>query len=234
MFLSCSAYRLGAQEVKFVDLSDLRQTPPLRVPTTKEPNCTPEPCVATKDTSVGGCTTDVKPLRVVLDWVAPHDITLDPFKAEFRILNAGNYPVDVPLSPRLGDLQPSGNPQRFGYISLSLGVVLFGIEPVEATGVGWIDLYGSAEHQGTLLRLKPGQWMRVRTSMKLHTWPSQEMDVVFRGNFRVRRNMFKPDEHGAIVDSLDLCPNRAPLAGAVEVRFVPIHLGTDSPQRSEP
>jgi hypothetical protein len=222
LFFFCSEHWVRAQEVKFVDFSDVQQRTTLRVPQTKEPNCTPEPCVITKETSVGDCATDVKPLRVVLDSVAPHDITLDPFKAEFRILNTGNDPVEVPISPQLSDLQPPGNLQPFGYISIALRIVLSGVGPKQAAGVGWIELFGSAEHPDTILRLEPGQWMRVTTSVKLHTWPSQAMDAVLRGDFRVRRNVFKPEEHGGFVDSLDLCPNRATLPSAVEVHFFPI------------
>jgi hypothetical protein len=229
LFFLCSEHYVTAQEVKFVDLSDVQQLTTLRVPQTKEPNCTPEPCVVTKETSVGDCTTDVKPLRIALDWVAPHDITLDPFKAEFRILNKGNDPVEVPISPQLSELQPRGNLQPFGYISLTLRINLFGVGPIQAAGVGWIELFGSAEHPDTILRLEPGQWMRVKTGVRLHTWPSQPVDAVLRGDFRVRRNVFKPDEHGGFIDSLDLCPNRATLPNAVEVHFLPIHLGVPSP-----
>jgi hypothetical protein len=234
LFFFCSEHWVRAQEVKFVDFSDVQQRTTLRVPQTKEPNCTPEPCVITKETSVGDCATDVKPLRVVLDSVAPHDITLDPFKAEFRILNTGNDPVEVPISPQLSDLQPPGNLQPFGYISIALRIVLSGVGPKQAAGVGWIELFGSAEHPDTILRLEPGQWMRVTTSVKLHTWPSQAMDAVLRGDFRVRRNVFKPEEHGGFVDSLDLCPNRATLPSAVEVHFFPIHLGAHSRQLAKP
>jgi hypothetical protein len=234
LFFFCSDHWVRAQEVKFVDLSDVRQRITLRVPRTKEPNCTPELCVVTKETSVGDCSTEVKPLRVALDWVAPHDITLDPFKAEFRVLNTGNDPIEVPISPQLSDLQPPGNPQPFGYTSLALRITLAGLGPIQAAGVGWIELFGSAEHPDTILRLEPGQWMRVTTSVKLHTWPSQAVDAVLRSDFRMHRNVFKLEEQGGFVDSLDLCPNRTTLPNAVEVHFLPIHVGARPPELAKP
>jgi hypothetical protein len=224
VFFLCSEPWVRAQEVKFIDFSDVQQRTTLRVPQTKVPNCTPEPCVGKRETSVGDCTTDVRPLRVMLDWVAPHDITLDPFKAEFSILNTGTDPVEVPISPHLSDLQPPGNLQQFGYISLALRIILSGIRPSGATGVGWVDLFGSAKHPDTILRLEPGQSMRVTASLKLHTWPSQAVDAALHGDFRMLRNVFKPEEHGGFIDSVDLCANRTTLPSAVEVRFSPIRL----------
>jgi hypothetical protein len=234
LFLLCSEHWVRAQEVKFVDLSDVQQRTALRVPQTKEPNCTPEPCVVTKETSVGDCTTNLKPLRVGLESVAPHEITLNPFKAQFRILNTGNDSVEVPISPQLSDLQPPGNLQPFGYISLALQIHLFAVGPIQAAGVGWIELFGSAEHPDTILKLEPGTWMRVKTSVKLHTWPSQALDAVLRGDFRMHRNVFKREAQGGLIDSLDLCPNRATVSSAVEVHFSPIHLGAGSPQVAKP
>jgi len=233
-FFFCVEHWAKAQEVKFVDLSNVQQRITLRVPQTKEPNCNPEPCVVTKETSVGDCTNDVKPLRVALDSVMSHDITLDPFKVEFRILNTGNDPVEIPISPHLSDLQPPGNVQQFGYISLALRIILSGVGPEQAAGIGWIELFGSAEHPDTILRLDPGQWMRVTTSVKLHTWPSQAVDAVLRGDFRVQRNVFKPEEKGGFVDSLDLCPNRTTLPSTVAVHFSPIHVVASSPQLVKP
>lgn len=225
---------MRAQEVKFIDLSDVRQRTTLRVPQTKEPNCTPEPCVVTKETSVGDCTTDVEPLRVALDWVAPHDLTLDPFKAEFRILNAGDDSVEVPISPQLSELQPPGNLRPFDYISLGLRINLSGVSPIQAFGVGWIELFGSSEHPDTILKLEPGQWMRVTASVKLHTWPSQALDAVLRGDFRMHKNVFEPEEQGGFINALDLCPNRATLPSAVKVHFSPIHVGARSVQLAKP
>jgi hypothetical protein len=224
LFLLCSVHLLRAQEAKFIDFSNVPQRITLRVPQAKEPNCTPEPCVVTKETSVADCTTDVKPLRVALDWVTPSDITLEPFKAEFRILNTGNDRIEVPVSPQLSDLQPPGRLRQFDYISLALRIILFGVGPAQAAGTGWVELYGSAEHPGTILRLEPGQWIRVTAKVKLHTWPSQALDAFLRGDFRVHKNVFRPEENGGFIDSLDLCPDRAPLPNTVAVRFAPIHL----------
>jgi hypothetical protein len=233
-FLLCSMHLLRAQEAKFVDVSDVQQRITLRVPQAKEPNCVPQPCVVTRESSVADCTTDVKPLSVALDSVTPNDITLDPFKVEFRILNTGNDPIEVPVSPQLSDLQPPGKLRQFVYVSLALRVILSGVGPTPAAGIGWFELYGSAEHPDTILTLEPEQWIRVTTKVKLHTWPSQALDAFLRGDFRVQKNVFTPEEHGGFIDSLDLCPNRATLTNTVEVHFSPIHPGAHSLQGAKP
>ena len=220
----CSALSLSAQEVKSIDFSDVQQRTKLLVPRAKEPNCVPQPCVVTRETSVGDCSMEAKPLRVVLDWVTPNHITLDPFKAEFRILNTGNDPIEVPVSPHLSDLQPSGPLQEFNYMSLALRIHLSAVGPVQAAGIGWAELYGAGEHPDTILTLEPGHWIRVTTKVKLHTWPSQSLDASLSGDFEVHKNVFKPEVNGGFVDSLDLCPNRATLMNTVDVHFSPIHL----------
>jgi hypothetical protein len=167
---------------------------------------------------------EAKPLRVVLDWVTPNHITLDPFKAEFRILNTGNDAIEVPVSPHLSDLQPPGPVQEFDYMSLALRIYLSAVGPVQAAGIGWAELYGAGEHPDTILTLEPGHWIRVTTKVKLHTWPSQSLDASLSGDFRVHKNVFKPEESGGFVDSLDLCLNPTTLVKTIDVHFSPIHL----------
>lgn len=232
--LLCSMHLLRAQQAKVIDLSNVQQRTTLRVPQAKEPNCVPEPCVVIKETSVGDCTNAVGGLRVALDRVTPTHITLDSFDAEFRILNTGTSPIEVPISLELTDLQPSGGLQDFDYISLALRVRLYAPGPPTAFGIGWVELYGSAEHPDTILALEPGHWIRVTTKVKLHTWPLQPVDALLSGDFRMHKNVFRPEEHGGLIDSLDLCPNRATLPNTVEVHFSPIHSGAQQPPTAKP
>jgi hypothetical protein len=219
--LLCSAHSLKAQEAKFIDLSTVEQRATLRVPESKEPNCGPEPCVVVRETSVADCSTARKLLRVAVDRIIPTRITLDPFGAEFRILNMGVTPIEVPISPQLSDLQPPGELQEFHYLSFALVVTLHSVGLPQATGVGWVELYGSGEHGETILELRPGQWIRVRANVKLHTWPSQPVDAFLRGDFWLHENVFKPEDRGGFIDSVDLCPNRVKLANSVDVHFTP-------------
>ena len=220
LFFLCPQHWVRAQEVKFVDLSDVQPRTTLRVPQTKEPNCTPEPCVVKRESSVGDCTTALSALQVSVDHVTPTDITLDSFEVDFRVLNAGPIPIDIPVSPHLSDLQPPGKLQPFPYLSLALVVRLSAI-PSQAHGIGWVEIYGSAEHEGTIVILKPNEWIRVKANVKLHTWPSEPVYLRLSGDFWLHRNVFRPEKRGGFVDFLDLCPNRTTLPSTVEVHFSP-------------
>jgi hypothetical protein len=100
---------------------------------------------------------DQRALGVALDRVTPTDITLDAFEADFRLLNTGLAPIDAPVWPHLSDLQPSSELRPFSYLSLALEVRLSGTGPQQASGIGWVELYGSAERGDTIITLKPGE-----------------------------------------------------------------------------
>jgi len=219
-FLVCSV-ALSAQEVRFIDLSNEQQRTVLRIPPSRQPNCSPQPCVVKREASVGGCTTALSALRVSVDHVTPTEITLDLFETDFRVFNAGTMPIDVPVSPHLSDLQPPGELRAFPYLSLALVVRVSAIGPSQAHGIGWAELYGSDEHEDTIVILKPNEWIRVRANVKLHTWPSEPVDLRLSGDFWVHKNVFKPEKRGGFVDFLDLCPNRTTLPSTIEVHFSP-------------
>jgi hypothetical protein len=226
---------LRGQQTKLIDLSNVQQHTSLRVPQSKEPNCVPQPCVVDRGgTSVADCATAVKSLRVVLERVTPTFITLDPFKAEFRVFNAGTSPIEIPISPDLTDLQPPGRLQAFDYLSLALRISLDTVGPPQAFGLGWVELYGSAKHPNTILALEPGHWIRVIAKVKMHTWPSQPVDALLRGDFSMHRNVFRPEDHGGVIDSLNLCPNHAILPDSVQVHFSPIHSGAQQTPAAMP
>jgi hypothetical protein len=171
---------------------------------------------------------------VALDSVATRDITLDPFEAEFRIINTGLVSIDVPISPHLSDLQPADAWQTFQYLSLALEVRLSATAPVQALGLGNVELYGSVEHVDTMATLKPGQWIRVKAKLKLHTWPSQPVEAQLRGDFWLHKNVYKPHEGGAFTEAVNDYPNHSTLASTVTVRFSPTHSASKQTQPSKP
>ena len=237
LLLACPNF-LRAQEVKFIDLSSVQQRTKLRFPPARSPECVPgTACVGAG--GVGGSGSDGAPdlrdpraLGIALDRVAPTDITLDPFEAEFRVVNTGLVPVEVPVSPHLSDLQPPEESQPFSYLSLALLVRLSGTGTVQALGVGWVELYGSAEREGTIVALKPGQWVRVKAKVNLHTWPSQATEGQLRGDFWLRKNVFRPQNGGSFTEVVNVYPNRTTLP-AVAIHFSPtrtVHQQTQPPE----
>ena len=224
LLLLISPALLKAQEVRLVDLLDVEQRTTLRFP--RDPSCAAgELCAG----SVGGSGADgasnprdTRALGVALDRVTPTDITLDAFEAEFRLFNTGLAPITVPVWPHLSDLQPSSELQSFSYLSLGLQVRLFGTGPVQGLGVGWVELYGSAEREDTTITLKPGEWVRVKAKVKLHTWPSKPMDAKLQPDFWLHNNTFKPRIGGGFTEAANIYPNHT-LFPAVTIHFSPTH-----------
>jgi len=73
--------------------------------------------------------------------------------------------------------------------------------------VGLVELYGSADHEGTIWGLKPGEWITVRANVKLLSWPSELVATDFRGEFWLRRNTFYPHPGGGFTQMENLYPN---------------------------
>ena len=203
---------LRAQEIKYIDITSVQQRTELRHPPAPSPDCKDGNCVGG---GIGGASVgdgapdqrDPRALGVYLLQVTPTEIRAsEPFEAEFRIVNTGRVPIEVPVYPHLSDLQPSDESVPFSYFSLAL-VVKGESEQSNVPALGYIMLYGSHEHEGSMMELKPGEWIRVRTTMKLHTWPSEPILARLRGGFWLGKNTYRPVSGSAFTDTQNLYPN---------------------------
>jgi hypothetical protein len=201
-----------AQEIKFIDIISVQQRTELRHPPAPPPDCKDGNCVGgvIGSGSVGDGAPDQRDPRalgVYLLQVTPTEIRVsEPFEAEFRVVNTGRVSIEVPVYPHLSDLQPSDESVAFSYFSLAL-VVTGESEQSNVPALGYIMLYGSHEHEGSMMELKPGEWIRVRTTMKLHTWPSEPIFARLRGGFWLRKNTYRPVPGSAFTDTQNLYPN---------------------------
>jgi|SRR5262245_60084682 len=221
---SCS--QLNAQEVKYIDLSSVLQRTELRHPPAPPANCgVNASCVGGGfgGVSVADGAPDVKDphaLGVYLVRVIPTDINpSEPLEAEFQLLNTGLAPIEVPLWPHLSDLQPHDDSVTFSYFSLGLGIRVSGESSgPEVSSFSGVQLYGSPDDARTMLTLRPGEWIRVRTNVKLSS-PSQEpRNVRLQGTFWLRRETFHPRPGGAFTDITNLYPNVTPTPS------IPVHI----------
>ena len=225
---------LKAQEVRLVDLLDVEQRTTLRFP--RDPSCADgELCAGSGGSVADGALgpRDPRALGVALDRVTPTDVTLDPFEAEFRVMNTGLAPITVPVWPHLSDLQPSSEVHPFSYLSLALQVRLSATGPVQALGVGWVELYGSTERENTVITLKPGEWVRVKAKVKLHTWPTKSVEGQLLGDFWFHDNLFKPQIGGSFTDAVNVYVNHT-LFPSVAVHFSPTRHATKGSRGPEP
>lgn len=240
LWLLVCAGIIHAQEIKFIDLSNIRQRTELRSPPAAQSDCVPnQSCVGG---GYGGGSVgdggpdprDPRALGVALDSIVPTDITLDAFEAEFRIINTGLVPFDVPVSPHLSDLQPSDEWQSFNYVSLAMEVRLSSAGPGQALGLGYVELYGAVEHENTIVTLRPGQWIRVKAKLKLHTWPSQPVECRLSTDFWIHKNVYKPHQGGAFTEAVNDYPNHTAFPSTITVRFSPTHSASKQEQPSIP
>ena len=215
---------LKAQEIKYIDISNIRPRTELRYP----------PAPQSNSKGLGGGEgggsvrdgaqdyRDPHALGIYLLGVTPTDINpSEPFQVEFKILNTGAAPIELPVSPHLSDLQPRDESAAFDYFSLALVVRGEG-EPQgpRVDSVGFVELFGSADHAESMMVLRPGEWMRVSANVKLLTWPSETVSARLRGDFWLRRNTFHLRPGGQFIEARNLYPNETPTP-FVAVRLLP-------------
>jgi hypothetical protein len=211
--LACSGL-LKAQEIKFIDLTFLSQRTALRHPPAPPPDCKEGNCSG--GGSGGGSVSDGAPdwrdpraLGIYLFRVSPTDIDpAKPFQVDFQVRNTGTVSLDIPVSSHLSDLQPIDESVAFSYFSLALVVAGAG-EPQcqKAACTGYVELYGSSVHAGTMIVLKPGEGVRVRANVKLLVSQLEPVTAFFRGDFWLRNNTFKPVPGGGFTEAHNLYPN---------------------------
>src|SRR5262249_3975802 len=213
--LSCSPL-LNAEELKYIDLSSVRQRTDLRHPPAPSVNCHGSTsCVSAgfAGMSVADGAPDVQDphaLGVYLVRIVPTDINpSEPIEAEFKVLNTGRAPIEIPVWPHLSDLQPSDESLTFTYLSLGLGIRV-SVEGPDVFSLGSVELFGSSDDARTVLTLRPGEWIRIRSKVKLSALPQEPRNVQLRGSFWLRSNTFHPGQGGSFTEVRNLYPNVTP------------------------
>src|SRR5215813_6712103 len=167
--LLLSGIPLFAQQVKFIDLIATAQRVELRYP----------PALPVQNgvgggyggSSIGDCGVDSRDPRSLTVYVQSV-IAIDgnpnkPFQVEFKVLNTGKVPLELPVSPHLSDLQPNDAHAKFTYMSLALA-----ISPEEdRSSIGYVELYGKADAPDTVIMLKPGEWLKVEAKVNFSLKP---------------------------------------------------------------
>jgi len=141
---------LRAQEIKYIDLTDVRQRTELRQPPAPQSDCKGGTgCIGGGygGGSVGDGAPDRRDPHALGIYLLrfPTDINpAEPFQVEFRVLNTGTAPMELPVSPHLSDLQPSDVSLAFNYFSLAL-VVRGDAEPdgPPVSPIGFVELFGA-------------------------------------------------------------------------------------------
>lgn len=223
MTLSMAA---SAQEVAFIDLTNGEQRTKLRYPPAPPARCGGGFCVGS---GIGGGSVacgapsphDKRALKTTLLWA---EVTRDETTLDFEVWleNVGEVPLPIPVSPHLADLQPADASLSFDYESIS--IVVGSARDVRQT-IGVLTIYGSKEHEQSLVLLQPGEWIRVRGMIPWQPAPEQAgQEPLLTAGFWLRSSTFKPRPGGSFTDIRNLYPH-AHQGPAIELRM---------PTRQEP
>lgn len=150
-----------AQEVASLDLTKIAQRLDLRRPKATSPPTSGDSgaghsinCLRSK-TKVGELRTSLS-----LDRTS-YRLGDEPI-FEVQVENAGSTTIRIPFYPHLADLQPDDPTKNFPYSDLRITLWIAAEDGEWSTNAGGgISLYGDDDHAGTMLSLKPGQWVRI-------------------------------------------------------------------------
>jgi hypothetical protein len=176
-----------AQEIAYLDLTDVTPRVELRHPPAPPAKCGPKGCVgagfAGMSVSCGGvAANETRALKTSLTWLDQLSYR-NGDRAEFEaaIENVGTVALDIPWSPHLADLQPRDESANFEVESLSVGLFLRWGEHYSVS-LGSLHVYGTPSHPETILTLGPGESVRLRGTVKISLPPRDTMKVPFPGS----------------------------------------------------
>jgi hypothetical protein len=178
-----------AQEVGFVDLTQIEARTELRHPARRSDDATDRrgggSIVDSRNDQcdVRNAPKDAGALRTTLVWLDRDEYAVgDHQKFEVRIENVGSVPFEMPFSPHLADIQPVEASQKFGYSVVRLE---FGIGGTKwdwtSSESGELALYGIQSDPGTMLTMRPGEWVRIIAAGKI-TRPENVMSFIRNGD----------------------------------------------------
>lgn len=220
---------LKGQEIKYIDLSLVQQRTELRHPRA--------PALDSHGLGAGSGGASVRDgapdrrdphsLAIYLSDVSSTEIAPDdPFEIEFKLFNSGRAPIEIPVSPHLSDLQPTDESLEFTYMSVALVVrAVADSQGPDPGSLGFVQLYGSPDHEGSMLVLKPGEWVRIKAKVTLSRASATSVTARLQGEFWLRRNIFRPQRGGGFLEVQNLYPNTSPTAS------IPVHLTWPTPSK---
>lgn len=151
-----------AQEVGSLDLTKIAQRSDLRLPKATSPPASGD-IGAGQSSHCPRSEPKVGELRTSLRWLDRTSYRLgDEPMFEVQVENAGSTTIRIPFYPHLADLQPDDPAKNFPYSDLRITLWIAAEDGEWSTNAGGtIYLYGDDDHAGTMLSLKPGQWVRI-------------------------------------------------------------------------
>jgi hypothetical protein len=217
----------GAQEVAYLDLTGVNPRVELRHPPAPPPKCDPnQVCTGTGvgsgvgnvGSACGGVAAAEKSaLRTSLTWLDRLEYKDgDSAEIEVMVTNAGDVPIEIPWTPHLADLQPADETSKFQAFNLLIGLFLRWGDGY-STSLGWIHLYGVPAQKQTMRTLLPGEWVRVRGSIRIElnhgdgfAMPKPGVDQTAAADFELQRVQYAPVAGGLGLSISNMYPRHVP------------------------
>ena len=167
--------RVGAQEVKFIDLTSAEPKITIRTPPSSGQQVKRNPdgsytiqgfsqAVVIGDCGVGA--NDPHALKATVTWIDRLSYAEGDFMEwEVEIMNVGTVPMTLAASPNLSNLQPLDASVPFSYEET--GVTLSVRTEYGCTDLAHVSIYGSDAQPDTIVVLKVGEWARLRARSKV-------------------------------------------------------------------
>lgn len=198
---------LGAQEVRYIDLTAVEQRTELRYPPAAGSNGPADGSAAIRIVDAAADIHDPHALGVFVTHRTANQIDpTQPFQVEFKVVNTGTAPIPVPVSPHLSDLQPTDDSVPFHYLSLALYVSVVEDRRSQAD----VRLYGAVHRDGTIVTLQPGEWIRVTAEVKFNTPPAAPDESRLDATFLLKKNTWHPHPGGSLTEMEALYTNVTP------------------------
>ena len=154
----------AAQQAGSIDLTQIEPRWELRRPPAQPGDSTDR---SGMEAHTGACSPlpkNAPAVKTTLVWLDRDEYSeTDQPKFEVRILNAGSVPIKIPFSPHLADFQPEDPGRKFAYWGMSIALEI----TIVVRNVSWMVngggavLFGNDSHSGTMLTLRPGEWVQI-------------------------------------------------------------------------
>lgn len=209
-----------AQEVGWLDLTDLHPRERIRTPHALSVGCGGGEGFEPRFTT-----------SVTLTYLDKTSYSVgEEVTYEVKIQNTGKEPMEIPWTPHLGDLEPADSSQSYTYLDAAISLDF--TEPNSNRRFSiYANSYGSPEMAGTTRKLLPGESVFVRARRELQTYEewwqttireSSPLNVRVSANLMLNKVTYNPGEKsGAATDRSVCIPLRTTLGAPLDTALLP-------------
>jgi len=152
-----AASLVGAQEIGWLDLTDLHPRDRIRAPNRGSVQC-------------GGPVNTNSEITITLISLDKASYSLgEEVTYEVKVQNSGREPIEIPWTPHSGDLEPTESSKSYTFLNAAVSLSFTDPDSKRSFSI-YANSYGSSELPGTTRQLLPGEWIFVRARQKIEPY----------------------------------------------------------------